>query len=44
MRTRTASRGNESNPNAQNAAIDQLNQESLQAAQQGKSFTPSGKM
>ena len=32
------------NPNAQNAAVDQLNGESLQAAQQGKTFTPSGKM
>ncbi len=32
------------NPNAQNAAVDQLNAEGLQAAQQGKTFTPSGKM
>jgi len=40
MRTRTASRANESNPNAQDAAIDRLNQESLQSAQQGKPFSP----
>jgi len=32
---------NESSPNAQDAAIDQLNQQSLQAAQQGKTFSPS---
>jgi hypothetical protein len=32
---------NESGPNAQDAAIDQLNQQSLQAAQQGKTFSPS---
>jgi hypothetical protein len=38
---KTASRGGSSNPNAQDAAVDQLNQQSLQAAQQGKSFTPS---
>jgi len=30
-----------SSPNAQDAAIDQLNQQSLQAAQQGKTFSPS---
>jgi len=51
-RTHMASRGthhtmrhamgaNESSPNAQDAAIDQLNQQSLQAAQQGKTFSPS---
>jgi hypothetical protein len=28
------------NPTAQNAAVDQLNEQSLQAAQQGKAFTP----
>jgi hypothetical protein len=33
-------RNNPQSPTAQNAAVDQLNQESLQAAQQGKTFTP----
>lgn len=28
------------NPTAQNAAVDQLNEQSLQAAQQGKTFAP----
>jgi len=38
---RHAMGASESNPNAQDAAIDQLNQQSLQAAQQGKTFSPS---
>lgn len=41
---RHMARASESNPNAQDSAIDQLNQQSLQAAQQGKPFTPSGRM
>lgn len=36
MRTRVS----QSNPNAQDSAVDQLNQQSLQAAQQGKPFSP----
>ena len=31
---------NNPSPTAQNAAVDQLNQQSLQAVQQGKTFTP----
>jgi len=38
---RHMARASESNPNAQDSAIDQLNQQSLQAAQQGKTFSPS---
>ncbi|HSU05389.1 MAG TPA: hypothetical protein VLI93_07430 [Acetobacteraceae bacterium] len=30
------------NPNAQNAEVARLNEQSLQAAQQGHTFTPSG--
>ena len=42
MRTHGGTGMGEANPNAQNAAVDQLNAQSLQAAQQGKSFTPPG--
>jgi hypothetical protein len=32
------------NPNAQNAQVEQLNQQSLEAAHQGRTFTPGGSM
>jgi hypothetical protein len=35
---------NSTNANAQDADVDRLNQESLQAAQQGKAYAPSGNM
>lgn len=45
-RRRLARRSMPSSPNAnaQDADVDRLNQESLQAAQQGKAYAPSGKM
>ncbi len=45
-RERTARRyaSSGANPNAQDSEVDRLNQQSLQAAQQGRSFSPSGHM
>lgn len=41
-RMHTASRRGALNPNAQNADVARLNEQSLQAAQQGRNFTPPG--
>lgn len=44
MHGHTAMHVSEANPNAQDPAVARLNEQSLQAAQQGKPFTPSSGM